>query len=92
MPPKATTDLAGDGPHATVKGKIGSINAGLYCGKCAEFIALAVIRDDRPISEVEYKSDGQILLDCWQCGSRQARQAQEIQHVRLSGRNLRIIP
>jgi hypothetical protein len=67
----------GDEPIKTVKRQEGKYNFGLYCSRCTQFFALAVLNDP-PVGGAEFKSDGEPLFACPFCHHRQRRQVSEI--------------
>jgi hypothetical protein len=88
---KIYIELQGDNkkPHATVKRQIGRFNFGLYCTKCAEFFAVAVVtpKDEAKMQNIEFKSAGAPLFQCPFCHHQQRRAVSEIALLRLHERN-----
>jgi hypothetical protein len=76
-------------PYPSVKRRLGIMNAGLYCNKCGEFIAIAIFPPENPKLEIEFISDGPLLFDCPFCHQPQSRQASEIVQLLLKESNRR---
>ena len=74
-------------PMPEVRRQLGAINVGIYC-HCGEFVALAVIRDQREI-EFEFVSDRPVPIHCSFCGNVEHRRADEIVQLVLTDTNLR---
>ena len=72
----------GDEPVKTVKRQEGKYNFGLYCSKCTQFFALAVL-DDLPMRGAEFTSDGDPFFVCPYCHHQQRRQVSEIVQVTI---------
>jgi Zn ribbon nucleic-acid-binding protein len=85
--PTINLDATSDKPHASMPREIGKYNAGLYCNKCREFFALAIVKD--PPKAVKFASDGKPMFECSECGHRQRRRPSEIHWVLLSKATLR---
>ena len=82
MANKVHIPAQGDEPNKTVKRQEGKYNLGLYCSKCTQFFALAVL-DNPLVGGVEFKSDGEPLFACPFCHHRQRRHVSEIAQVFL---------
>lgn len=81
----------GETPYATVKRRLGRINAGLYCTKCTEFFALFVVPDGQEGMKdwVSFQSDGLPLFECPLCGHKQRRAPTEIGYIQLTEKTKR---
>jgi len=88
LKPKLHISAAGDKPFAGAKRQIGKLNAGLYCTKCGEFFALAVVKPGREavMAAIEFTcdDDDDPLFECPFCHHQQRRPVTEIVRLQLT--------